>query len=447
MSAQMADFDQIASDVAGKSGLGRSAAPFVKEVLNLVTRSPGGVEGFLTKLKSAGLGTEVTSWLRGAGPRSLSPQRVEAVLGAQTIGGIADRVGIPTEQASATIGQILPYAIGVLATNGHSIPESAGATRANNLLAMPDHQKHLWRWGALLLLCIGLGALVWQFFTPRRLDEATLPTAPTGSLPTPAMAQPRLLITTENGIVTYSGTVGDNATRAAILEALRSTFGEDKVRGAIGLASNVAPAPWVGHLGAGLEKLRANGVSALFEGNKVSVGGLATDEAQADLARTLPPALGTAITVGRLSERMTEMAANANQQAMAALSALKPNYTAKDLTGAFNNAVINFGNNSAELPAVSSALLHSTALMLKSLPAGTVIEIAGYTDSTGDAAANLAMSQQRADAVRNRLVTEGVDPGMLVAKGYGSADPVAANDTIDGRLRNRRIAFRVIAGG
>src|SRR5262249_41657703 len=73
----------------------------------------------------------------------------------------------------------------------------------------------------------------------------------------------------------------------------------------------------------------------------------------------------------------------------------------------------------------------------------------GYTDNTGDPAANVQLSQQRADAVRAALVSAGVDPSMLVAKGYGSANPAASNDTAEGKFRNRRLADRVVkpAGG
>jgi outer membrane protein OmpA-like peptidoglycan-associated protein len=74
----------------------------------------------------------------------------------------------------------------------------------------------------------------------------------------------------------------------------------------------------------------------------------------------------------------------------------------------------------------------------------TVIEIAGYTDKTGDAAANLMLSQQRADALRNMLIQAGVNPSVLLAKGYGSANPAASNDNEEGRFRNRRIEYRVI---
>jgi OmpA-OmpF porin, OOP family len=73
-----------------------------------------------------------------------------------------------------------------------------------------------------------------------------------------------------------------------------------------------------------------------------------------------------------------------------------------------------------------------------------VLEIAGYTDNTGDPAANVALSQQRADAIRNALIHAGVDPSMLVAKGYGSANPIASNDLLEGRFRNRRIEYHIL---
>jgi OmpA-OmpF porin, OOP family len=80
---------------------------------------------------------------------------------------------------------------------------------------------------------------------------------------------------------------------------------------------------------------------------------------------------------------------------------------------------------------------------LKKLPASYVFEIAGYTDNTGDAAANLVLSQKCAGAIRDVLVKAGVPADMLVAKGYGSADPIASNDDPQGRRRNRRIEYHI----
>ncbi len=82
-------------------------------------------------------------------------------------------------------------------------------------------------------------------------------------------------------------------------------------------------------------------------------------------------------------------------------------------------------------------------MAIKAAPPNTVLEVGGYTDNTGDAGANLALSQQRAEAVRDYLVQQGVGPNALIAKGYGETKPVATNDTEEGKFRNRRIEFTV----
>jgi outer membrane protein OmpA-like peptidoglycan-associated protein/uncharacterized protein YidB (DUF937 family) len=131
----------------------------------------------------------------------------------------------------------------------------------------------------------------------------------------------------------------------------------------------------------------------------------------------------------------------ASEKAMAALGALKPGYSAQDLTSALNLEIINFSTGSAQIPDYSAAYLNRAAEVIKIAPAGLSIEIAGHTDNTGDPAANLALSQQRADAVRNYLVQQGVAQTALTAKGYGDSKPIATNETEEGRFRNRRIEF------
>jgi outer membrane protein OmpA-like peptidoglycan-associated protein len=71
-----------------------------------------------------------------------------------------------------------------------------------------------------------------------------------------------------------------------------------------------------------------------------------------------------------------------------------------------------------------------------------VLEIGGYTDNVGNPTANQRISQQRADAVRRFLIEKGVSSDSLVAKGYGDSNPIASNDTEDGRFKNRRIEYK-----
>ena len=148
-------------------------------------------------------------------------------------------------------------------------------------------------------------------------------------------------------------------------------------------------------------------------------------------------------TVSNNAFNVEEQVRMAGQKAAAALAALKPGFTAQELISAVNLNVINFPTGSAQIPSDEYDFLNKVAAAIKAAPANTVLEVGGYTDNTGDPAANLALSQQRAEAVRNYLVQQGIGPDVLVAKGYGDARPVASNDSEEGKFRNRRIEFAV----
>ncbi|MBK7130616.1 MAG: OmpA family protein [Crocinitomicaceae bacterium] len=72
------------------------------------------------------------------------------------------------------------------------------------------------------------------------------------------------------------------------------------------------------------------------------------------------------------------------------------------------------------------------------------IELSGHTDNTGSATLNQQLSQDRAQAVVDYLVSKGINKSRLVAKGYGSDRPVASNDTAEGRQENRRTEFEIV---
>ncbi|MGN6179638.1 MAG: OmpA family protein [Mucilaginibacter sp.] len=69
------------------------------------------------------------------------------------------------------------------------------------------------------------------------------------------------------------------------------------------------------------------------------------------------------------------------------------------------------------------------------------LKLAGYTDNIGSVAANLKLSRDRANAVKTYLATQGVNPSMIQAEGYGKANPIASNKTDAGRQLNRRVEF------
>ena len=89
--------------------------------------------------------------------------------------------------------------------------------------------------------------------------------------------------------------------------------------------------------------------------------------------------------------------------------------------------VVHFDTDSARISAQSDAILAKAATAIKAAPAGTRIDIGGHTDNSGDAAANLQLSQDRADAVKQRLIEQGVDAASLSSVGHGQDRPVADN--------------------
>lgn len=72
------------------------------------------------------------------------------------------------------------------------------------------------------------------------------------------------------------------------------------------------------------------------------------------------------------------------------------------------------------------------------------IEIQGHTDNVGTAKSNQVLSENRANTVRNYLITKGIDPSRLTAKGYGFTVPVADNKTAEGRAQNRRTEVKIL---
>jgi len=97
-----------------------------------------------------------------------------------------------------------------------------------------------------------------------------------------------------------------------------------------------------------------------------------------------------------------------------------------------------FATGSARLTTGAETRLDRLAQFMQRYPDRT-LRVEGYTDSTGSSATNLRLSEERAMAVRDALAARGVNPGRIVAQGFGEAQPVASNATDAGRQQNRRV--------
>ena len=243
-----------------------------------------------------------------------------------------------------------------------------------------------------------------------------------------------------DGRIRYSGVVPDEQTKQNVLNQLRATFGERNISGDISVDPRARAAGWTSGLAAALPNFKTSGSEVTFDGDSINVGGTMPENAKSDTVARLKSVYGDGMRIGSF-EAATAIT-EANRRAFEALSSLRSGFTAEDLTRALNVTIINFPSGRAQIPRESMPVLEQSASAIKSAPTGTVLEIGGYTDNVGNPTANQRLSQQRAEAVRRFLVDKGVNPDSLVAKGYGDSNPIASNDTEDGKFKNRRIEYK-----
>ena len=98
---------------------------------------------------------------------------------------------------------------------------------------------------------------------------------------------------------------------------------------------------------------------------------------------------------------------------------------------------------SADLDPKSQAILDTIVDIIQRCP-GMVIEISGHTDADGSAELNQALSEARANSVRDYITGSGVDQSRIVTRGYGETRPAFPNDSAENKRRNRRIEFAVV---
>jgi len=105
---------------------------------------------------------------------------------------------------------------------------------------------------------------------------------------------------------------------------------------------------------------------------------------------------------------------------------------------------VNFDFNKATLTDNAKTILNDVDSELVAHP-DIKVELAGHTDGRGSESYNLKLSQRRAESVRSYLIEHGVDGDRMTAVGYGKTQPIASNDTDEGRALNRRTELRITA--
>jgi outer membrane protein OmpA-like peptidoglycan-associated protein len=241
----------------------------------------------------------------------------------------------------------------------------------------------------------------------------------------------RLTLAAEAGRVTVDGFLPDVGTRDGLAAVIGPRAGPLDVSGVEiaggapeGLAAAVAA---VRPLFA-----RATSPQADFLGRRLTIGGkVATREIGAQIAAAVRAALPTGWDLfdGGLAPLPPpeQVPADACRDGLRAAQA---------------NEKVRFAVGSATLDPESLAIVDALALAAQRCLAAR-ITIAGHTDATGDADANLVLSEKRAAAVAEQLIADGVAPERLTAVGFGATRPIADDGSEEGRRVNRRIDFVV----
>ncbi len=152
--------------------------------------------------------------------------------------------------------------------------------------------------------------------------------------------------------------------------------------------------------------------------------------------------IGTTLTVsGSVASEAERTEALKQAEAVAGVTQVIDRITVNAVDVANSLPQVEFATGSSQILETSFDNLRRAADLLSSAE-GAVVEVQGYTDTVGDEAANLSLSQARADAVRNFLVQEGVDADTLTAVGYGETTQFAAGDTEEAYAENRKVLFK-----
>ncbi len=102
---------------------------------------------------------------------------------------------------------------------------------------------------------------------------------------------------------------------------------------------------------------------------------------------------------------------------------------------------VNFAFDKSDIDGASAGVLDVAAEQLGNCP-NVAVRVEGNTDSVGTDAYNMGLSERRANAVLNHLADRGVPASRLTAIGYGESQPIASNDTDEGRALNRRVELK-----
>lgn len=237
--------------------------------------------------------------------------------------------------------------------------------------------------------------------------------------------------------------VGDEALQSSVMSALSNAFGTEADKCRADVDDNFATdMPAAAQLSSILPIFQSTpDASMIIKGDQIMVNAPdqdVLDKLVADLQAAAPGM--TVVAEGPLD--LQGEIDNSLVAADTAINNLGENPDPRDVARALSLQVINFEVDKAIIPDVNKPFLDRAIKIITEVP-NMKLMILGHTDEQASNAYNMQLSQERAEAVKDYLVSQGVDASKLTTKGMGETDPIATNATEQGRFRNRRIEFSV----
>jgi peptidoglycan-binding protein ArfA len=306
-------------------------------------------------------------------------------------------------------------------------------------------------WLALLAIPLLLGLIGWAGLDKDADVDVTMPdVSPTATLTAPNVNTPEVnapnlpnlsfaplsILRNGNGF-TLSGDLPDLAAKTSLLDSLKLAFGPD-----IDLTDNVnikagVNAPDFSVLGSVLKAaVDIPDFNFDLNGDTLTLTGTApSEDVKADVEAAAKAAWPDVKVVNNIQVQgaAPTPAPAPGGGACATLQA--------DITGLLRTP-ISFQTDGFTLVPASQQQLTQVADKLKACPDPSVT-VVGHTDSSGNDAINIPLSGNRAKSVADYLVSQGVAANRVTSKGVGSAEPIASNDTPDGKAQNRRVDITV----
>ncbi|PWK59895.1 OmpA family protein [Roseicyclus mahoneyensis] len=263
----------------------------------------------------------------------------------------------------------------------------------------------------------------------QRADGGTVSTGPARFIATLA----------DDGQVRLRGRLPEGPVGRSVEAYARALFGAARTDIATRSVEDL-PEGWSVRAMAGLQALSMlhDGTMTLEPDTLLLRGQTGNSEAISDLTRLLTEELGQAAAF--------DLEVSYEESLDPVASQLTPEQCVARIQEIQAEGKITFDPGSVEINQAAGRVLDRIAQVLPDCR-HVRMEISGHTDSQGRDEMNLNLSQSRADAVLNGLLARNVLVSNLVAQGYGETRPIASNETEEGREQNRRIEFRLLAGG